>query len=118
MLIKAKTLKDYKLDTKDGEVGKVKEFYFDDKHWAVRYLVADTGNWLTGRRVLISPYELISVNQEEETVGINLNKKQIEESPALYSEKPVSQQFETAYYDYYNCHLIGTAYTRGAILLI
>jgi len=101
MLIKAKTLKDYKLDAKDDEVGKVKEFYFDDKHWAVRYLVADTGNWLTGRRVLISPYALISVNQEAENIGINLNTKQIEESPALYSEKPVSQQFERAYYDYY-----------------
>jgi hypothetical protein len=46
MLIKAKTLKGYKLDSKDGEVGKVKDFYFDDKHWTIRYLVADTGNWL------------------------------------------------------------------------
>lgn len=56
MLIKAKKLKGYKLDSLDGEIGKVKEFYFDDKHWTIRYLVADTGNWLTGRQVLISPY--------------------------------------------------------------
>ncbi len=101
MLIKAKTLKGYKLDAKDGEVGNVKEFYFDDKHWAVRYLVADTGNWLTGRRVLISPYALVSVNTEAENIGINLSKKQIEESPSLESDKPVSQQFEMAYYGYY-----------------
>src|SRR5664280_1728636 len=74
MLIKAKSLKGYKLDSKDGEIGKVKEFYFDDKHWAIRYLVADTGTWLTGNQVLISPYALVSVNKEEEKIGINLTK--------------------------------------------
>ncbi len=101
MLIKAKTLTGYKLEANDGEVGKVEEFYFDDKHWAVRYLVADTGNWLTGRQVLISPYALISVNKEEENIGINLSKKQIKDSPSLDSDKPVYQQFEESYYGYY-----------------
>jgi hypothetical protein len=65
MLIKAKTLKGFKLDSKDGEIGKVKEFYFDDKHWTIRYLVADTGNWLTGNQVLLSPYVLVSVNKKK-----------------------------------------------------
>ena len=64
MLTKAKTLKGYKLDSLDGEIGKVKEFYFDDQHWTIRYLVADTGNWLMGRQVLISPYALVAVNKE------------------------------------------------------
>ena len=54
MLSKAGTLTGYKLDSLDGEIGKVKEFYFDDRHWTIRYLVADTGNWLRGRQVLIS----------------------------------------------------------------
>ena len=65
MLSKAKTLKGYKLDSIDGEIGKVKEFYFDDRHWTIRYLVADTGNWLTGRQVLISPYALNCVIKSE-----------------------------------------------------
>ncbi|MGA3268165.1 MAG: PRC-barrel domain-containing protein, partial [Verrucomicrobiota bacterium] len=64
MLSKAKTLKGYKLHSLDGEIGKVDEFYFDDRHWTIRYLVADTGNWLTGRQVLISPYALVAVNKE------------------------------------------------------
>ena len=58
MLSKAKTLKGYKLESLDGEIGKVEEFYFDDRHWAIRYLIADTGDWLTSRQVLISPYAL------------------------------------------------------------
>jgi len=101
MLIKVKTLKGYKLDSTDGEIGKVKEFYFDDKHWTIRYLVADTGNWLTGNQVLISPYALVSVNKKEENIGINLTKKQIENSPLLNSDKPVSKQFEEDLHGYY-----------------
>ena len=101
MLSKAKTLKGYKLDSLDGEIGKVKQFYFDDQYWTIRYLVADTGNWLTGRQVLISPYALVAVNKEKQHILIDLTKKQIEDSPSLNSDKPVSQQYESAYYGYY-----------------
>jgi len=101
MLNKAKTLKGYKLNGLDGEIGEVEEFYFDDKHWAVRYLVAETGDWLMDRQVLISPYALVAVNKEEQRIAINLTKKQIEDSPSLDSDKPVSRQFEEAYYGYY-----------------
>lgn len=59
MLYKAKTLNGFKLNNDGKEIGRVKEFYFDDQHWTIRYLVADTGNWLVGRQVLISPYALI-----------------------------------------------------------
>lgn len=112
MLFKAKTLEKYKLKGKDGELGKVEEFYFDDNHWAVRYLVADTGNWLTGRQVLISPYALVSINKEEENIVVNLDEKQIEESPSLETDKPVSRQFEKIYFSYYGL----PAYWHGTFM--
>ena len=102
MLSKAKTLEGYSLENTDGEtIGKVKEFYFDDRHWTVRYLVANTGNWLTGRQILISPYALVAVNNDHQNIVTSLTKKQIEDSPPLDSDKPVSHQFEQAYYGYY-----------------
>jgi len=101
MLYKAKTLQGYKLDSLDGQIGAVKEFYFDDRHWTIRYLVAHTGNWLTDRQVLISPYALVTAIKEEQHIAVNLTKKQIEDSPSLNSDKPVSRQFEEAYYGYY-----------------
>ena len=101
MLNKAKALKGYKLHSLDGEIGKVKEFYFDDQHWAIRYLVVDTGNWLTERQVLISPYALAAVSKKERHISVDLTKKQIEDSPSLDSDQPVSQQFEALYYGYY-----------------
>ena len=72
MLSRAKTLHGYKLNGLDGEIGKVKEFYFDDRHWTVRYLVADTGNWLTGRQVLISPYALANVIKGKKDITVDL----------------------------------------------
>jgi hypothetical protein len=115
MLSKAKTLKGYKMDSLDGEIGKVKEFYFDDRHWTIRYLVADTGNWLTGRQVLISPYALGAVVREEQHITIDLTKKEIEDSPSLNSDKPVSRQFEEAYYGYYGLPVYwGGPYMWGA----
>lgn len=102
MLSKAKTLKNYKLNSLDGEIGKVREFYFDDQHWTIRYLVADTGNWLTGRQVLISPNSLGSISNEEGYITINLTKDQIEKSPSLDSDKPVSRQFQEKFYGHFN----------------
>ena len=102
MLSKAKTLTGYSLQNIDDEtIGKVKEFYFDDRHWTIRYLVADTGNWLTGRQVLISPYALVAVNPDHQNIVTDLTKKQIEDSPSLNSDKPVSRQFEESYLGYY-----------------
>lgn len=101
MLYKAKVLQGYKLGTMEGDVGTVKEFYFDDRHWTVRYLVVDTGDWLTDRQVLISPYAMVAVDEEEKNIATVLTKKQIEASPSLDTHKPISRQFEESYYGYY-----------------
>ena len=102
MLSKANKMKGYRLESLDwGEMGTVKEFYFDDQYWTIRYLVANSGDWLTDRQVLISPYALIAVIKAGQRITINLTKKQIEDSPSLDSDKPVSRQFEENYYKYY-----------------
>jgi hypothetical protein len=101
MLHKAKTLESYRVDSLDGHIGNVNDFYFDDHHWAVRYLVAATGSWLEGRKVLLSPYARVAVSTEKQHIAIALTKRQIEDSPSLASDKPVSRQFEESYYAYY-----------------
>jgi uncharacterized protein YrrD len=101
MLRKAKDLNGYKLDSRDGEIGKVKEFYFDDQSWTVRYLVADTGGWLSGRQVLISPYALDPANEGRKVIPVDLTRTQIEKSPSLVTDRPVSRQYEWDYYSYY-----------------
>jgi hypothetical protein len=101
MLRSIKQLYGDKLGALDGEIGHVKDFYFDDQNWAVRYVVADTGSWLTSRLVLLSPYSLGRLAHEGKVLRVNLTRKQIEDSPSIESHKPVSRQFEEEYHRYY-----------------
>jgi hypothetical protein len=101
MLGKAKTLTGYSLQSLDGEIGTVKDFYFDDHYWTIRYLVADTGEWLVSRQVLISPHSLAGVDSDQGSIAVKLTKDQIEHSPSLNRDKPVSRQFERAYFGFY-----------------
>ena len=101
MLHRADTLSDFNLRGIDGDIGTIKEFYFDDSHWTIRYIVAETGNWLFGREVLISPHSLGAVNNEEEYIAVNLTEKQMEESPTFQTGQTVSREFEDEYNTYY-----------------
>lgn len=101
MLQNTKELYGNKLAAVDGEIGHVKDFYFDDKSWVIRYLVADTGSWLTGRLVLLSPYAFGGWDQYQKILHLNLRKEQIQNSPSIETHKPVSRQYEVDYYRYY-----------------
>jgi hypothetical protein len=89
------------LGTAEGDIGRVKDFYFNDQHWVVRYVIADTGSWLSGRLVLISPDAFGNFHQDGDCLLVNLSRKQIENGPAIDSDKPVSRQYEEDYYRYY-----------------
>ena len=85
----------------DGEIGHIKDFYFDDQGWAIRYVVVDTGTWLSGRWVLISPHVFKNFDLDGVCRGVNLTRKKIENSPTFDSKKPVSRKYEDDYYRYY-----------------
>jgi len=102
MLRSALQLRGYHVHATDGEIGKAKDFYFDDVHWGVRYLVIDTGTWLPGRRVLISPVSLGQPDWMKNAFPVALTRDEIMNSPGLDSDKPVSRQQESELVDYYN----------------
>jgi hypothetical protein len=101
MLRSVQQLYAHKLSASDGEIGRVSDFYFDDQTWAIRYLVADTGSWLPGRQVLLSPHAFGHLQQAGKLLQVNLTREQIEHSPPIESHKPVSRQYEEEYYRYY-----------------
>ncbi len=101
MLRSIKQLYGDKLGASDGEIGHVKDFYFDDQNWVIRYLVVDTGSWLSSRKVLLTPHSLGRLEQQDKILKVNLTRKQIEDSPSIDSHKPVSRQFEEEYYKHY-----------------
>jgi uncharacterized protein YrrD len=101
MLRNVEELYGYNVQATDGDIGMVHEFYFDDKFWTIRYLVVDTGGWLSGRRVLISPAALDKPNWGKEMLSVSITKEQVENSPSIDTDKPVSRQHEKELHEYY-----------------
>jgi uncharacterized protein YrrD len=101
MLINAHTLKGAAIIARDGAIGEIDDFYFDDEKWTARYLVVDTGAWLFRRDVLISPISIQKVDEANNQVLVNLTRDQVKDSPDIDTQKPVSRQHETAVMNYY-----------------
>lgn len=101
MLRSMNDLKDYTIRATDGIIGRVKDFYFDDAAWVIRYIVVDTGTWLSSRKVLISPVAMGLPDWTEKTLPVSITKEQIKNSPEIDSDKPVSRQHEIRYLGYY-----------------
>jgi hypothetical protein len=101
MLLSASNLLRSRLAARDGEMGRVRDFLFDDRTWAVRYLVADTGTWLPDRQVLIAPSALGQPEPDVDSVHVNLTRDQIKDGPPLALDAPVSAQMEIDLHSYY-----------------
>jgi hypothetical protein len=60
MLNVVSSLTGFDLQARDGSLGTVSDFLFDDGIWKVRWIVIDTGRWLTGRKVLCSATRVVA----------------------------------------------------------
>jgi hypothetical protein len=102
MLRSIESLHGCKVAALDGDIGSVEQAYFDDEMWGVRYLVIDTGNWMSERQVLISPYSVKHSDPGTSAVRVDLTRQQVRDSPNIDTHKPVSRQHETEYLRFYD----------------
>ena len=100
MLRSTREITGYTLLASDGEIGSCDDFLFDDRDWVVRYMVANTRKWLPGRKILISPASLGEPDWSSQLFTVSLTRKQIQESPALHENEPVSRQYERSFYEF------------------
>ena len=91
MLRAISALKGLTVDAIGGDIGHVHDVYFDARQWTVRYFVVDTGTWLSGRRVLVSPMSLHAAQVSGDRLNVGLTRAQVEEAPSWDTDKPVSQ---------------------------
>jgi uncharacterized protein YrrD len=85
----------------DGHIGSVRDLYFDDRWWTVRYLVVDTGKWLPGRMVLLSPAVVGRLDWSQQAVEVSLTREQVKAGPDVDEHRPVSRQQELTHLRYY-----------------
>lgn len=94
-------VKGFTIHASDGEIGKIEDCYFDDEQWTVRYLVVRTGSWLFGKEVLLSPIVVERVDFEHKEIICKISSKQVESSPSVETEKPISKQQEQEFSRYF-----------------
>jgi hypothetical protein len=94
MLRSLKDLQNYKIHAKDGDLGSVHSFLFDDLSWSLKYLVVDTGKWLPGKKVLISPFDIDDLLWKDKIMNLRLKIDDIENSPSINDKQPVYLQMQ------------------------
>lgn len=123
MLRNASAIDGSTIEASDGRLGTVDDFLFNDANWLVRWLVVDTGNWLSGRKVLLPAFALGHLDPKEHGFSVRLTMQQVNDSPDIDTQRPVSRQMETNIYDYYGwspywspgLYLGGYGYGGGAM---
>ncbi len=101
MLLVAAALKGYDIEATDGSIGMVSDFLFDDRNWKLRWLVVDNSSWLSERRLLLHASVIGTTAYERRALTVALSKAQIEGSPTIRNDQPVSRQMELSLYDYF-----------------
>lgn len=101
MLRSIKEMMDYSILATDGEIGQVTDVLMSDLDLKARYLVVDTGGWLSGRKVLLSTAWVSSVAPDKRMIVVNMSKKRIEEAPLYEADVEVPREYERQLHDHY-----------------
>jgi hypothetical protein len=100
MLRSTKELEQYQIAASDGVFAQVRDFYFDDASWVIRYLVVDTGAPQPAHRVLMSPRAITASDSAAKNFRVALTQEQVRRSADVEAIKPVSEQQEMGYFGY------------------
>ena len=92
----------YYIEAADGEIGHIEDFVLDDADWAIRYIIVDTRNWWPGKRVLLSPQWISSVNWNESKAKVELPRDRIQQAPEYDMRRPITRDFEQRVHQHYN----------------
>lgn len=114
MLRSMNDLTGFSIGATDGFIGTVQDFLLDEREWAVRYLVADTGTWLSGRLVILSPSVLGHAEASTRVMNVELTREQVSSSPPLEADQPVSRQKELELAQYYGWPMYWSPSMAGA----
>ena len=100
MLWRASDIHGSAIEAIDGSIGSVEDFLFSDDNWVVRWAVVDTGNWLPGKKILVAPRWIATVDWKNSNVYVNLSREAIKSGPEFNSDK-LDREYETQLYEHY-----------------
>jgi hypothetical protein len=102
MVFSVSDLKGVSLHATDGDIGSLRDLYFDEEGWVVRYFVVETGPLIFGKEVLLSPASVEAIDPRARRIHVDLTVDEIKGSPSIDVRKPVSRREEERFLQYYN----------------
>jgi sporulation protein YlmC with PRC-barrel domain len=82
----------------DEKLGKIDDVIFDHGTGEIRYLVVDTGGWLSSKKFIVPADRIRTSTKREDDFMVDLNQQQIEQLPP-YNEKDVESEDKWADYE-------------------
>ena len=83
---------------KDEKLGKIDDVIFDYFTGLIRYVVVDTGGWLTTRKFIVPADRLRASTEHKDDFAVDLTKAQVEAFPP-YSESDLESEQQWADYE-------------------
>jgi hypothetical protein len=114
MLQQGLAFKGFSIEATDGKIGTVSDFLFDDQTWKLRWLVVDTGGWLADGKLLLHPSSIDKADVAAKALLVKLTRHQVENSPKIDTDGPVSLQKEYGLYGYYGVDPMWGGYYYGS----
>ena len=103
MLRSLKDLIGYEVVCPEGLIGRVEDFYFDNREWFIRYLVVNINNLAPGKKVLITPDMFVDrPDWDSRSFGVSISKEAAMKSPDIGSAKPITRSMEKQVHDYFS----------------
>jgi hypothetical protein len=102
MLWNVISLRGLPVEATDGAIGTVSDLLFNDHYWITRWLVVETGSWVSRRKVLLP---LSALGKPDGTIrhfSVKLTRQQVRDSPDVDTDLPVSRHKEAHVYNYYD----------------
>jgi hypothetical protein len=91
----------YSVRSLDDHQYRLYDVLFDDRRWVVRHLVVGSHDWLMGRKILISPRSIKEIDPARRVVIVRKSVQELEESPDIESDCPVSRQKDLEFKEQY-----------------
>ncbi len=98
----AHEVKGYHIAARDGPVGHVSDFVFDDQNWEIDFMMVDAGSWLHKRQVLVKPQWIESISWEDRQVAVRLTRESVKNSPELVARFPIPASYIEQLMRHYN----------------
>jgi len=95
----------FDVEATDGAIGRVEDVIVaspaDGSEWKVRYVVVDTRDWLSGRRVLVSTDWVRSLSWREREMRLDLLTDEIRSAPAWDPSRLPDRDYEVRLHGHY-----------------